>query len=122
LLGESGAGKSDLALRMVDDGGRLVADDVVVIEVVGERLRASGPAAGFGKIELRGQGVFKLDATDATFVDQVVQCVPSGRQERLPVLKLWTYEGITVPSVVVDATAASALARLRTVIRRERLA
>ena len=27
ILGDSGAGKSDLALRLMDDGARLVADD-----------------------------------------------------------------------------------------------
>lgn len=121
LLGGSTAGKTDLALRMIDDGGVMVADDVVLIELIGKHVQARAPETGFGKIELRGQGIFQVDAIDATLIDQVVRCVPAKRQERLPEPEFWTYEGIKVPSVVVDATAASALARLRTVIRQERL-
>ena len=122
MLGASKAGKSDLALRLIDDGGKLIADDVVVLDRVGDRIRARAPAGGRGKIELRGQGIFRFDAIDDTMIDQVVHCVPADRQERLPTSEVWTYDGMMVPSVVIDSAAASALARLRAVIRQERLA
>ena len=43
LLGSSGSGKSDLALRLIHDGATLVADDRVVLSVKGDKLAASAP-------------------------------------------------------------------------------
>ena len=50
LLGPSGSGKSDLALRLLDRGFLLVADDQVLIE--DGVARAPPPLAGL--LELRG--------------------------------------------------------------------
>ena len=51
LLGPSGSGKSDLALRLIDQGARLVADDQVVLSRNGARLIANAPPALAGKID-----------------------------------------------------------------------
>ena len=56
LLGSAGAGKSDLALRLLDHGFLLVADDRVDIEAG----RARAPAALAGLLEVRGLGIFRL--------------------------------------------------------------
>jgi HPr kinase/phosphorylase len=40
LLGGSGAGKSDLALRLIDEGAKLVADDRVELYLARGRLKA----------------------------------------------------------------------------------
>ena len=42
LLGASGAGKSDLALRLIDDGARLVADDRTILFVAKGALARQG--------------------------------------------------------------------------------
>ena len=64
LRGESGAGKSDLALRflaLTGDGElrpTLVADDQVFVEANGTgQLLASPPQTIAGKIEIRGLGI-----------------------------------------------------------------
>jgi serine kinase of HPr protein (carbohydrate metabolism regulator) len=64
LRGESGAGKSDLALRflaLTGDGELrpiLVADDQVLVEANGKgQLFASPPQTIAGKIEIRGLGI-----------------------------------------------------------------
>src|SRR6185369_8888787 len=44
LTGPSGSGKSDLALRMIDGGARLVADDRVELVVEGDRLCCRAPS------------------------------------------------------------------------------
>lgn len=56
LLGPSGSGKSDLALRLIGRGFLLVADDQVVIEAG----RASPPAALAGLLEVRGVGLLRF--------------------------------------------------------------
>ncbi len=61
LSGVSGAGKSDLALRMIDRGARLVSDDYTEIRLVDGALVAQPPKALRGKIEVRGMGIATLD-------------------------------------------------------------
>ena len=61
LLGESGAGKSDLALRLIACGASLVADDRSELYVSRGALWARAPASLAGLIEIRGVGIVKLD-------------------------------------------------------------
>ena len=50
LRGPSGSGKSDLALRLIDGGAMLIADDQVVLEAIGGVLFARPPDILAGKI------------------------------------------------------------------------
>ncbi len=43
IMGESGAGKSDLALRLVDRGATLVSDDYTLLTAANGRLVAPRP-------------------------------------------------------------------------------
>ena len=43
LLGDSGAGKSDVALRLIAAGGKLIADDQTVLFIENGRLMADAP-------------------------------------------------------------------------------
>jgi serine kinase of HPr protein (carbohydrate metabolism regulator) len=47
IRGRSGAGKSDLALRLIDRGARLVSDDYTILAASGGRLRAAAPPPMF---------------------------------------------------------------------------
>ena len=51
LLGGSGAGKSDLALRLIDDGAALVADDRTLLFVKNGALHAKAPPSIKGLLE-----------------------------------------------------------------------
>jgi HPr kinase/phosphorylase len=78
LLGSSGAGKSDLALRLLRHGFVLVADDQVhVIEGL-----ARAPAALAGLLEVRGLGIVRLPYLADVVLKLVVQL--TDRVERLP--------------------------------------
>lgn len=60
LRGPSGSGKSDLALRLINEGALLVADDQTILFVESGRLMAQPPAEIAGKMEVRGVGVVKM--------------------------------------------------------------
>ncbi len=61
LTGESGMGKSETALELVERGHRLVADDVVEIRMVGEgKLRGSAPEMLRYLMEIRGLGIIDI--------------------------------------------------------------
>ena len=57
IMGPPGAGKSDLALRLIDRGATLVSDDGVTVVAADARLRASPPPTIAGRIEVRGVGI-----------------------------------------------------------------
>src|SRR5918995_2632352 len=60
LLGASGSGKSDLALRLIDLGARLVADDQLAVERQGDRLLGRPAETLAGLLEVRGFGLVQL--------------------------------------------------------------
>lgn len=60
VTGESGIGKSECALELIDRGHRLVADDMVEVLRVGEALFGSSPDLTRDHMELRGLGVVNV--------------------------------------------------------------
>lgn len=60
ILGESGIGKSECALDLIDRGHRLVADDVVEIKRLGDLLVGGSPDLTRYHMELRGLGVLNI--------------------------------------------------------------
>ncbi len=65
ILGPSGSGKSDLALRLIDRGAVLVSDDRCIVAAREDATVAvSPPATIAGKIEVRGIGIMTMDNLD----------------------------------------------------------
>jgi HPr kinase/phosphorylase len=60
ILGESGIGKSESALELIERGHRLVSDDVVEIERRGAKLVGTSPELTRYHMELRGVGVIHI--------------------------------------------------------------
>ena len=125
LLGQSGSGKSDLALRLIDGAGtglsgtlrsaRLVADDQVVVRKVNGRLMASAPAPLAGKLEIRGLGIADVSARAEAALRLAVRLTPRAEIERLPELARSRMDilGMAIPLVLIDPETASAPARIR---------
>ncbi|WCT71951.1 HPr kinase/phosphatase C-terminal domain-containing protein [Sphingomonas naphthae] len=107
LIGPSGSGKSDLALRLIDRGAKLVADDRTILDPVAGELRASVPATIAGQIEVRGVGIVAATPVTAPVALAVrLDAMP----ERMPpeVLPLTDYAGLGVPTLALDGFEASA--------------
>ena len=60
LLGESGIGKSECALELIERGHRLVSDDAVEIRALRSSLVGSGPELLRHHMELRGIGIVNI--------------------------------------------------------------
>jgi HPr kinase/phosphorylase len=77
ITGESGAGKSSLAARMVSHwphgNVRLVADDRVLLERRNGRILARAHAAIEGVLEVRGQGVIRVPFLDVVVIRGVLK-------------------------------------------------
>ena len=117
LLGPSGSGKSDLALRLIDGGAVLVADDQVEIRAAGGRLEAAPPDALAGRIEVRGLGILALPWRASAPLVLAAELLVGGRPERLPEPARRRFEGIDLPLVRLAPFDASAAARLRLAAR-----
>lgn len=83
LLGESGSGKSDMALRLIALGAELVADDRVDLFVSRGKLMARAPRRIRGLIEIRGLGIMEIPYTEQARVALAAQLVRKA-VERLP--------------------------------------
>ena len=111
LLGRSGSGKSDLALRLLDHGFTLVSDDRTLVRREGGLLIASAPPSIRGKIEVRGLGIIEIPSQDdgpvalAVELDVDIPRLPDDSRERL-------FLGIAIPLIAVDATTPSAAAKV----------
>lgn len=111
LLGPSGSGKSDLALRLLDHGFSLVSDDRTLLRLSGERLMASAPETIRGKIEVRGLGILTLPFVDDVPVALAVEL--GGEIERFPMdERERVFLDIAVPLIGIDPATASAAAKV----------
>jgi len=113
LRGPSGSGKSDLALRLIDAGARLVADDRVELRPGPGGVLAEPPPALRGLIEVRGVGIVEAPWTAPVPVALVCDLVPADAVERLPEPEAEVLCGAAVPRVRLHAFHAGTPAALR---------
>ncbi|URW77138.1 HPr kinase/phosphatase C-terminal domain-containing protein [Sphingomonas donggukensis] len=107
IEGRSGAGKSDLALRLMDRGAVLVSDDYTRLVRQGKTLIARAPDNLAGKIEVRGIGIVEMPHIDDVPVGLIVAIVEApprmpgaGRLRRLAGVEL---REIALPSLEPSA-------------------
>jgi HPr kinase/phosphorylase len=116
LLGESGSGKSDLALRLIAAGARLLADDQTLLTVADGKLCGEAPAPIEGLMEIRGVGIIALKPAKRAAIVLAVHLRP-GMGERLPEPLSYVPplplrpEGLP-PLIYLDPFALSAPARI----------
>jgi HPr kinase/phosphorylase len=113
LRGASGSGKSDLALRLIDAGARLVADDQSELYRRGDRVIVRAPATIAGLLEVRGIGIFKFDALAEAPVALIADLFPAETLGRLPARLTETILGLALPLIRLAPFEASAAAKLR---------
>lgn len=108
ILGASGAGKSDLALRLTGRGWRLVSDDYTQVWPSAGALYARAPAAIAGRIEVRGLGIVSAATRPLVRVALALDCAP-GPLERLPEPQQRDFVGVRLPFLTLDPRPASAV-------------
>lgn len=122
ILGDSGIGKSELAIELVKRGHRLIADDAVEIKKVSpHELVGSAPPVLKHYIELRGIGVinvaklFGMGAVkESSNIDLIINMVPWRDGEAYDRLGMETQYteilDVKVPSITVPITPGRNLA------------
>lgn len=116
LMGRSGSGKSDLALRLIDRGARLISDDYSQCERRGDALFTSPPGTIAGKMEVRYIGVVSMPNVQdvpvvlAIGLDDKPQRMPD-RATTIDIL------GVSVPLILLDAFEPSAPIKVELALR-----
>lgn len=109
LLGPPGAGKSDLALRLISRGFLLVGDDQVAIE--GDTARPAAVLAGL--LEVRGLGIVRMPfAAEAKLALVVELAAGSSGTEAAPRMPDSYPATAGIPVIALDAFAVSAADRV----------
>jgi HPr kinase/phosphorylase len=113
LMGESGSGKSRLALSLLYEGARLVADDVVDLSLGTNGLIGRSPDRLRGLIEIRGVGIvdvskalgrsFVLEATSIDLAVSLEKRAEGKRRADSPEVSLVTLLGREIPDIRVGS-------------------
>jgi HPr kinase/phosphorylase len=117
LRGPSGSGKSDLALRLIDAGGKLIADDYTEVEQDGAALIATGPATIRGLLEVRGLGVIEIGAQPSARLVAAIDLVALADVDRMPEPLQVRILATRLPCFRLFAFEASAAAKVRLAVR-----
>lgn len=123
IRGESGSGKSALALGLIMADRRrcrLVADDRVILTAKGDRLIASAPPEIAGLLEVRGQGLLPFPHVSSVAIGLVVDIVAPGAAPRMPEpaearTELW---GVALPRLLLPSGAADGATRVTLAVER----
>jgi len=110
ITGPSGSGKSDLALRLIERGAVLLADDQVELQVEKGELIARPPAAIKGMIEARYIGPLKTPYLEKVPLALILE---PGTPERLPELQTRELLGVSLPLLILPYFEGSTPAKIR---------
>lgn len=117
LRGPSGSGKSDLALRLIDDGAKLISDDQTELRCVDGTVAMTAPATIAGRMEVRGVGIVRVPWQASAPLRLVVDLSPAAAIERLPEPAFCRFFDRAVPLLALAPFEASAPAKLRAALR-----
>ena len=109
ILGDSGIGKSELAIELVKRGHRLVADDAVELRKVSNRqIMGTAPENIRHFIELRGVGIVNVARV---FVVQLEAWDPTKNYQRTGLeSEYYDILGVNIPSTIIPVSPGRNLA------------
>ena len=122
LKGESGSGKSDLALRFIkNEKAKLVADDRVDIDISDNRVIGKAPLILKGKLEVRNIGIIEdvetINQVDVFLCVELVknrECLDRLPQDefeiildkKIPKIKLYAFDCSTICKILVKISSS----------------
>lgn len=116
IIGQSGTGKSDLSLRLIDRGAALVSDDHCHIVRRDGIIYANAPDRLRGKIELRGIGICESAHIAQAPLAMLVRLASD--YDRYPLDHgQETIVGVTLPVIRINAYEASAPIKVEWALR-----
>lgn len=103
IMGPSGSGKSDLALRLIDRGAVLVSDDYTLCTPRHDLLIAAAPDTIVGRMEVRGIGIVPMP-----HLQNVPVAIALALGDTVPRMPEYPRPSITIAGVPVPVAAVAA--------------
>jgi len=125
IFGASGSGKSDLALRLIENKNAvLVSDDQTNLENKDGDLIASAPKTIEGLLEVRGMGIVSVPVKEKTRVKLIVFASLKEEIERYPSNSFFKIKDVEIKSMKLDLLEPSApdkiVLKLKTILEEEK--
>ena len=112
ILGDSGSGKSDLALRLIDNGATLISDDISICRKNSNNIYLYCPPEIKGLLEVREIGIITVPFVERIKLRLVVN-LRSNNNERFPKDNSFRILGIKIPLINIEGKNSSAVAKIK---------
>ena len=112
ILGDSGSGKSDLALRLIDNGATLISDDISICRKSSNNIYLHCPPEIKGLLEVREIGIITVPFVERIKLRLVVN-LKSNNNERFPKDSCFRILGIKIPIINIEGKNSSAVAKIK---------
>ena len=112
ILGGSGSGKSDLALRLIDNGATLISDDISICRKNSNNIYLYCPPEIKGLLEVREIGIITVPFVERIKLRLVVN-LKSNNNERFPKDNSFRILGIKIPIINIEGKNSSAVAKIK---------
>ena len=112
ILGDSGSGKSDLALRLIDSGATLISDDISICRKNSNNIYLYCPPEIKGLLEVREIGIITVPFVERIKLRLVVN-LKSNNNERFPKDSFFRILGIKIPIINIEGKNSSAVAKIK---------
>ena len=112
ILGDSGSGKSDLALRLIDNGATLISDDISICRKNSDNIYLYCPPEIKGLLEVREIGIITVPFVERIKLRLVVN-LKSNNNERFPKDSSFRILGIKIPIINIEGKNSSAVAKIK---------
>ena len=112
ILGDSGSGKSDLALRLIDNGATLISDDISICRKNLNNIYLYCPPEIKGWLEVREIGIITVPFVEKIKLQLVVN-LKSKNSQRFPKDNSLKILGIKIPLINIDGKNSSAVAKIK---------
>lgn len=117
IRGKSGSGKSDLALRLIDRGAKLIGDDQITIKRKEDQLLMSPPPTIAGKLEVRSLGICECEYLSGIALRLIIEL--KDHPDRFPMdNQVMILLGIKVPCCTLAAMETSAAIKAEWALQR----
>ena len=112
IIGQSGSGKSDLALRLIDSGATLVSDDLTICKKIGDYLYLYPHSKTKGLLEVREIGIMTVPYVENIKLTLVVELVDE-EFERIPRMMTCSILGMKFHKIKIFGKSPSAVAKIK---------
>ena len=112
IIGKSGSGKSDLALRLIDSGATLISDDITICETNGKSIFLFPPNETKGLLEVREIGIMTVPYIENIKLKLLVELVEK-EIDRLPKQIITKLMNIKIQKIKIQGKNSSSVAKIK---------